>query len=245
MHRARGVADEPDDGTLSPGAVAASLPFAPEPVTDTLRELVRAYPNLHSEYGLRASLNPTFGDWVSPLTYGLDQGPIAMMIENQRTGLLWNSCGTAPISEADCGRRDSPADGSNPNANRNARTPSSVDGAVAHAVQQIVRELDAPASDHRNNPTATCEPHGSTRMAIRPVSKSRQAVATRARTRTGPSPRESGRRELAGSDDRGGQGPIVARSPPAADIRLGVGRSCRKTGAEKFNGSSPAMTSSA
>ncbi len=44
MYKARGVPDEPDDGTLAPGAVAASLPFAPEIVTDTLRELVRAYP---------------------------------------------------------------------------------------------------------------------------------------------------------------------------------------------------------
>ncbi|MBI2686476.1 MAG: zinc-binding dehydrogenase [Acidobacteria bacterium] len=90
MYKARGVPDGPDDGTLAPGSVAASLPFAPEIVTDTLRELVRRYPNLQSEYGLRASLNPTFGDWVSPLNYGLDQGPIVMMIENQRTGLLWN-----------------------------------------------------------------------------------------------------------------------------------------------------------
>lgn len=90
MYRARGVPDGPDDGTLSPGSVAASLPFEPELVVDTLRELVRAYPNLRSEYGLRASLNPTFGDWVSPLNYGLDQGPIVMMIENHRTGLLWN-----------------------------------------------------------------------------------------------------------------------------------------------------------
>src|SRR5205814_3406760 len=90
MYEARGVPDGPDDGTLAPGAVAASLPFAPELVTDTLRELVRAHPNLRSEYGLRASLNPIFGDWVSPLNYGLDQGPIVMMIENQRTGLLWN-----------------------------------------------------------------------------------------------------------------------------------------------------------
>src|SRR2546430_975953 len=90
MYEARGVPDEPDDGTLAPGAVAASLPFAPELVTDTLRELVRAHPKLRSEYGLRASLNPTFGDWVSPLNYGLDQGPIVMMIENYRTGLLWN-----------------------------------------------------------------------------------------------------------------------------------------------------------
>ena len=52
--------------------------------------LVRAHPDLRSEYGLRASLNPTFDDWISPLNYGLDQGPIVMMIENHRTGLLWN-----------------------------------------------------------------------------------------------------------------------------------------------------------
>ena len=89
MYEARGVPEGPDDGTLAPGAVAASLAFAPELVTDTLRELVRAHPSLRSEYGLRASLNPTFGEWVSPLNYGLDQGPIVMMIENHRTGLLW------------------------------------------------------------------------------------------------------------------------------------------------------------
>ena len=90
MYRARGVPDGPDDGTLAPLAVAASLPFAPELVVDTLRELVRAYPGLRSEYGLRTSLNPTFGDWISPLNYGLDLGPVVMMIENQRTGLPWN-----------------------------------------------------------------------------------------------------------------------------------------------------------
>src|SRR4029453_9728899 len=90
VYEARGVPDGPDDGTLAPGAVAASLPFAPEVVIDTLRELVRAYPSLRSEYGLRPSLNPTFGDWVSPLNYGLDLGPIIMMIENHRTGLPWN-----------------------------------------------------------------------------------------------------------------------------------------------------------
>ena len=90
MYKARGVPDGPDDGTLSPGAIAASLPFAPELVIDTLRALLRAYPSLKSEYGLCASLNPTFGDWISPLNYGLDQGPIVMMIENLRTGLPWN-----------------------------------------------------------------------------------------------------------------------------------------------------------
>jgi NADPH:quinone reductase-like Zn-dependent oxidoreductase len=90
MYRARAVPDGPDDGTLSPGAVAASVPFEPELVIDTLRELTRTHPKLRSEYGLRASLNPTFDDWISPLNYGLDQGPIVMMIENLRTGLPWD-----------------------------------------------------------------------------------------------------------------------------------------------------------
>jgi NADPH:quinone reductase-like Zn-dependent oxidoreductase len=90
MYEARGVPDGPDDGTVSPGAIAASLPFAPDLVVETLRALLRAHPDLRSEYGLRASMNPTFGEWVSPLNYGLDQGPIVMMIENHRTGLLWN-----------------------------------------------------------------------------------------------------------------------------------------------------------
>jgi len=47
-------------------------------------------------YGFKASFNPTFpgqaGDphgWVSPWHFGLNQGPIILMIENHRTGLLW------------------------------------------------------------------------------------------------------------------------------------------------------------
>ncbi|HLX62045.1 MAG TPA: glucoamylase family protein [Planctomycetota bacterium] len=97
MYEERGIPDGPDDGTLAPGAVAAALPFEPEIVTDTLRELVRIHPKLRSDYGLRASLNPTFGDWISPLNYGLDQGPIVMMIENHRTGLLWNLMRRCPF----------------------------------------------------------------------------------------------------------------------------------------------------
>jgi NADPH:quinone reductase-like Zn-dependent oxidoreductase len=88
-YEARGVPDGPDDGTLAPGAVAASLPFETALVIDTLRELTRVHPGLSCAYGLRASLNPTC-DWISPLNYGLDQGPIVMMIENLRTGLPWD-----------------------------------------------------------------------------------------------------------------------------------------------------------
>jgi hypothetical protein len=48
-----------------------------------------------SEYGFKCSFNPTFTDgqnkrgWHSKGYYGLDQGPIVLMIENYRTGFLW------------------------------------------------------------------------------------------------------------------------------------------------------------
>ena len=49
-----------------------------------------------SEYGFKCSYNPTFSEgsksksgWISQGYYGLDQGPVVMMIENYRTGLLW------------------------------------------------------------------------------------------------------------------------------------------------------------
>jgi len=94
---ARGVPHGPDDGTLAPWSVVASLPFAPEIVLPTLHYFID---NIHLEqaedYGFKASFNPTFPDksgsehgWVSPWNYGLNQGPIILMIENYRSGFLW------------------------------------------------------------------------------------------------------------------------------------------------------------
>lgn len=94
---ARGVPDGPDDGTLSPWAVIASLPFAPEIVLPTIRHYDEDYPEMRHTYGYRCSFNPTFPaessskvGWVSNGYYGLNQGPIILMIENFRTGLLWS-----------------------------------------------------------------------------------------------------------------------------------------------------------
>jgi hypothetical protein len=93
---ARGVPFGPDDGTLAPWAVVASLPFAPEIVLPALRHFRDAYPEVLSEDGLLTSFNPSFdtGDrahhgWLSPEHLGLDQGPVVLMIENFRSGLLW------------------------------------------------------------------------------------------------------------------------------------------------------------
>lgn len=102
---ARGVPDGPDDGTLAPWAVVASLPFAPEIVLPTLDFCIhQAKLTEFNSYGFKASFNPShpgepgnpYGWWVSPWHFGLNQGPIILMIENHRSGLLWQLMRSCP-----------------------------------------------------------------------------------------------------------------------------------------------------
>ena len=94
----RGVPYGPDDGTLAPWAVVASLPFAPEialPALDYCMHIAKL--TEFNSYGFKASFNPShpgtpgnpYGYWVSPWHFGLNQGPIILMIENHRSGLVW------------------------------------------------------------------------------------------------------------------------------------------------------------
>jgi hypothetical protein len=93
----RGVPDGVDDGTLAPWAVVASLPFAPEIVLPAIQHYVHGL-GLHerNSYGFKSTFNPTFAGvpgsrcgWVSPFHFGLNLGPIVLMIENHRSGMLW------------------------------------------------------------------------------------------------------------------------------------------------------------
>jgi hypothetical protein len=91
---ARGVPWGPDDGTVAPWAAVASLPFAPELVMPTVAHFNGLRLREANPYGFKASFNPTFPDggahgWVSPWHYGINQGPIVAMIENYRSGLIW------------------------------------------------------------------------------------------------------------------------------------------------------------
>jgi hypothetical protein len=95
-YRARGVPYGPDDGTLAPWAVTASLPFASEIVLPTVLHALKNFPKMDSPYGLACSVNPTFrgsgrhqNGWISDAHFALDQGPVVLMIENYRTGLMW------------------------------------------------------------------------------------------------------------------------------------------------------------
>jgi len=97
-YMARGVPFGPDDGTVAPWAVVASLPFAPDIVTEAIHHAIERL-NLkhHRLYGFDASFNPTFpvttgntNGWVSPWRFGLNQGPVVIMIENYDTELIWD-----------------------------------------------------------------------------------------------------------------------------------------------------------
>lgn len=95
---ARGAPYGPDDGTVAPWAVVASLPFAPEIVLPTVWNFQDVYPAVTGEYCFRCSFNLTFEPeadtdagpgWTSPYHFGINLGPVVLMCENYRTGLLW------------------------------------------------------------------------------------------------------------------------------------------------------------
>jgi len=93
---ARGVPTGPDDGTVAPWAVVASLPFASEIAIPTLQHFDEIEVGTEHPYNLEATFNPTFSDeqcrdrgWLSPWHFGINQGPIVLMIENAQSELLW------------------------------------------------------------------------------------------------------------------------------------------------------------
>jgi hypothetical protein len=96
-YEGRGAPYGIDDGTISPWAVVASLPFAPEIVLPSLHHYMHRL-DLHDRhrYGFKSSFNPSFREgaasacgWISPWHFGLNLGPIVLMVENHRSGMLW------------------------------------------------------------------------------------------------------------------------------------------------------------
>jgi len=104
---ARGAPYGPDDGTVAPWVAVASLPFAPEIVIPTVRAMARLDLGMTKRYGFKPSFNQTYevadsptGWWVTPYHFGVDQGPVILMIENYRTGLIWNIMRRCPYIAA-------------------------------------------------------------------------------------------------------------------------------------------------
>lgn len=85
------VAHSPTDdrGVISPTAALGSFPYAPELAMAALRHFHEERGDaLWGEYGFRDAFCPA-RDWVAQSWLAIDQGPIVVMIENWRSGLLW------------------------------------------------------------------------------------------------------------------------------------------------------------
>ncbi len=102
-YSARGVPYGPDDGTIAPWAASACVPFEPEAAIAGLRTLLAKYPKVLRENRFAGSFNPTLATsddapegWISEGCYGLDQGLLVMLIENHRTGLIWQLMRNSP-----------------------------------------------------------------------------------------------------------------------------------------------------
>lgn len=107
-YHARGATagDIRDDGTISPTAAVSSIVFTPELSMKAIRAMSTRYgANLYSTYGFLDAFNPTLRSapdlkhgridpelgWFDIDYLGIDQGPIIAMIENHRSGMVWET----------------------------------------------------------------------------------------------------------------------------------------------------------
>jgi len=95
-----GHAPDNDNGTISPTAGLSSLPYAPEESLELCRHLLRVYgTRLWRRFGFVDAFCPA-RDWYADTFLAIDQGPIVVMIENFRTGLLWKLFMSVPEVQA-------------------------------------------------------------------------------------------------------------------------------------------------
>ncbi|KAB5492102.1 glucoamylase family protein [Flagellimonas hadalis] len=77
-----------DLGVISPTAALSSMPYTPKESTQFLRYMYTRQDSLIGKYGPYDAFSLE-KDWYLPRYLAIDQGPIPVMIENHRSGLLW------------------------------------------------------------------------------------------------------------------------------------------------------------
>jgi len=100
-----------DDGTLSPCAAGGSVAFTPELSLTALMTMKERYGDrLWGAYGFVDAFNPTLKlgvkvqhgrvdpelGWFDTDWLGIDEGPILLMLENQRSELVWKTLRRSP-----------------------------------------------------------------------------------------------------------------------------------------------------
>lgn len=78
-----------DAGTIAPTAALSAFPYTPEYSMKALRFFYDSLGSkLWGEYGFKDAFNLS-KNWFASSYLAIDEGPIVVMIENYRTGLLW------------------------------------------------------------------------------------------------------------------------------------------------------------
>ncbi len=77
-----------DQGVISPTAALSSIVYTPEQSLQVMRHLYEMGDKVFGPYGFYDAFSET-DNWYPRRDLAIDQGPIAVMIENYRTGLLW------------------------------------------------------------------------------------------------------------------------------------------------------------
>ena len=78
-----------DLGVITPSAALSSFPYTPDYSMQALRYFYNKLGHkIWSEYGFTDAFNES-KNWYATSHLAIDQGPIIVMIENYRTGLLW------------------------------------------------------------------------------------------------------------------------------------------------------------
>jgi hypothetical protein len=88
-----------DEGTITPTAALSAFPYTPEYSMKALQHFYNDLGDkLWGEYGFVDAFNETH-NWYAKSYLAIDQGPIIVMIENYRSGLLWKLFMSCPEIE--------------------------------------------------------------------------------------------------------------------------------------------------
>ncbi|RAV28385.1 glucoamylase family protein [Sinomicrobium soli] len=79
-----------DTGVISPTAAISSIPYTPEESLAAMHFFYSKKDILLGPAGFYDAFSPEYGYWVAEAYLAIDQGPQIIMIENYRSGLLWN-----------------------------------------------------------------------------------------------------------------------------------------------------------
>lgn len=77
-----------DKGIIAPTAALTSMPFTPFYSTQFMMHIKKEYQSFYGRFGFYDAFSPKT-DWKSNSYLSIDQAPIAIMIENYRSGLIW------------------------------------------------------------------------------------------------------------------------------------------------------------